>query len=165
MADLGGAMKKLFTSLLSPKGNPKGKAQRIAAATTAATTAATAAATAATATAAAAQPAAPITLTYNELVAQYQVLEKENADKDAEINRLGNLKPPPIPAPASVHTGTIANIPANPPLGGNPASKVQVKQNTGTKQAPPLQAAANVAAQHGGAMPPIPIMGNIIMYD
>ena len=88
MADLGDTAKNIFKSILSPKGK---------------TPTATDAAATAAAIAAPAQLAAPVTLTYNELVAQYNILEEQNADLDKEITRLGNLKPPS----ATVPTGTI----------------------------------------------------------
>ena len=106
-----------------------------------------------------------VPLTLDELNEQIALLQAANADKDAEITRLGNLKPPPV-LPPIVHTGNTGTIAKIPPYKGTTkAPKVQVKQNTGTKQAPPLPAAANVAAQQGGAMPPMPRMGNIIMND
>ena len=187
MADIGDTAKNLFKSILSPKGKTP--------------TATDAAATAAE-VAAAAQLAAPVTLTYDEPVAQYNILEKQNAKFDAEITRLGNLKPPPAtvptgttaggnrkPPPATVPTGTIANLPPTLPAGGKPAPNVQVQTGTGANitgappaPTPPLASTttgtianlppapagrANVVAQQaqGGAMPPMPRMGNIILND
>ena len=89
MADLGDTAKKVLTTLFTPKGKTQP---------------------------AAVPPAAPAAMSYDKLIAQYDILAIENAEKDAEINRLGGLKPLPV-APTFVTKGTIANLPTKPPAG------------------------------------------------
>ena len=65
MADLGDATKNLLTTLLTPIGKTQP---------------------------AVALPATPTAMSFDELMAQYDILAIENAEKDAEINRLGESR-------------------------------------------------------------------------
>ena len=105
-----------------------------------------------------------------ELSEPFKDLEAENAQQGREIIRLGNLPPPTVMTTGSTTNPAAGNQFAGlPPLpaGGSTPPATPPAVSRANIPAPQTSGGTNVVVQQaqGGAMPPMPTMGNIIMND